>query len=240
MYIYIYMHTDIYINIYRQSHTHAHTHLQILCVDRSTSNEEHLRHILKPSHYSKVQCRVAFIRNMKKRNIIVCDMALYMWHASSRAKQKKNLAPQQNATPCGFHTCDMKLLHMTWLFTCVTWLCICMTQLKPLTAANCSATSPSFVWHDLSTCSFVWHDSFLCVTCLIRMCATTPKFKCATTRLFILSKCSAVSPSYVWLMHMRDMTENFYWCICVTWLKNSCGVATISRLLKNIGLFCRI
>jgi len=46
-----------------------------------------------------------------------------------------------------------------------------------------------------------------------------------------------------WLIHMCDMTHSYVWhdsFIRVAWLIDPRGLATISRLPKNIGLFCRI
>ena len=89
------------------------------------------------------------------------------------------------------------------------------------------------------THSFMWHDSFKCVTWLIQMCDMThsnvwhDSFICVT-----------------WLIQMCDMTHSYVWhgsseCVHVThsnvWYDSNriYGLATISRLLENIDLFCK-
>jgi len=71
-------------------------------------------------------------------------------------------------------------------------------------------------WHDPCTCdmthSHVWHDSFSCDT-------GHDAFTCLTCDM---------TDSYVWLMTWE------------AWHTYTYGVAMISRLLKIIGLFCRI
>jgi len=90
------------------------------------------------------------------------------------------------------------------------------------------------------TRSCMWRDSFMCVTWQIDVCDVTrscvwhDSFMCVT-----------------WLVHVCDVTRSCGWrdsFMCVTWLIRSnrtidhtdyYRVATISRLLKIIGLFCK-
>ena len=89
---------------------------------------------------------------------------------------------------------------------------------------------------------YVWHDPSVCVTWLICMCAMTrlwvleplpntnmvcvtwPMCVCDITHMYVLRKTK-----------MCGMTRPYV----LEPLPNTHGVAAISRLLKNIGLFCK-
>jgi len=82
---------------------------------------------------------------------------------------------------------------------------------------------------------YEWVDTFRCVTWLVSVCDMTHLY--VRHGAFICG---------TWLMHGCDVTQLCVWhdsFICVTCLIcmcdmiHSCGVATISRFLKIIGLF---
>ena len=103
----------------------------------------------------------------------------------------------------------------------------------------------------------VWHDSSICVTWLIYMCDMTqqpPPFRApdyTVIRVTWLINTYDMTDSYVWhdslicaawLMHMCDMTHPHVWHICMryrAYLHVLYGVATISSLLKIIGVCCK-
>ena len=147
-------------------------------------------------------------------------------------------------------------------FLCVTWL----LHTCPITHAY--VWHDSFfgvIWLILlraTNHSYVWHDSFMCVTWLIYVCDMThlcvwhDSFMCATHDSFI---------RVTWSIHVCDMTHAYvhdmthsrahvthHSCIyvqrvfiyifffCRAQVSPSLyGVATISRLLKIIDLFCK-
>jgi len=88
---------------------------------------------------------------------------------------------------------------------------------------------------DRGTGPFAW--SFICVTWLIHMCATThshvchDSFICVTwlIHMFYMTQSLVwLDPLYVtWLIHMCDMTHSYVWhdsFICVTWLIHMCDM----------------
>jgi len=167
-------------------------------------------------------------------------------------------------------TCVTRLIHMrdmthshVWhdSFTCVTWL-IYMRHLTHLHVWHDSFTYVTRLIHMCDmTHSHMWHDSFTCLTWQIHMCDLTHRrpLKVSWPTLARWSWLKTMSR----LREMRDLTRSYVWhdsFVCVTWLVGMCdltrwyvwhtllvcvtrhtyGVATISRLLKVIGLFCRI
>jgi len=106
------------------------------------------------------------------------------------------------------------------------------------------------------TYSYMWHASFIYVTWLIHICDMTHLYMWHDSFIYV-----------TWLIHTYDMTHSYMWhdsFIYVTWLSygwsihmcamildgiliHMCamklsleyGVATICRLLKIIGLFCK-
>jgi len=145
-----------------------------------------------------------------------------------------------------FCVCDMDHFGVWHFCVCVTWLSV--------------RHDYSCVWRDsfmcdvivcatwiISACDMthfcvgvplacVWHDSFMCVTWLIHVCDMThscvwrDSFMCVTGLIlcwYNWFQCVA------WLVRVRVFAMNN---TCeTTWY----GVATISRLLKIIGLFCK-
>jgi len=107
----------------------------------------------------------------------------------------------------------------------------------------------SYVWVWIISHSFIY-DAFICVTWLIHMCYMTHSY--VWHDAFTMLWCVSQSFTCVtWHIHVCDMTPSHVWhdiFIRATWLIHACGmihslcygVATISRLLKIIGLFCRI
>jgi len=114
------------------------------------------------------------------------------------------------------------------------------------------------------TQSYVWHDSFTCVTRLIHMPYVTDSHVSLDSQAAVKSVVTDVGEmvlaqddeqvaSNAW---HDSMTRSYVWhdsFVCVTWLVGMCdmpclyvsqdthmGVPTISRLLKNINLLCRI
>jgi len=118
------------------------------------------------------------------------------------------------------------------------------------------------------THSYAWYDAFICVTWLIQMCDMVRSYVCHNSFICmprLVHTCDMSRSETIrwhvhgsrqtficvtWLTHVCNMTHS-----CVTWLDSryvrqdsficllrSCsyGVATISRFLKIIGLFCRI
>jgi len=108
--------------------------------------------------------------------------------------------------------------------------------------------------------AYVWHDSFICVTWLIHMCDMTHSY--GWHRLIHMCNMTDLSVRHdslirvTWLVYMCNLTDLCVWhdsFICnfsymrhgsIIWrsrLIHTCdyGVATISRLLQIIGLFCK-
>ena len=98
-------------------------------------------------------------------------------------------------------------------------------------------------------------DLYICATWLVHVCDMTPSYmdaekepqpwllshytranECGSMSHFIrVNECSDQEPHIVLFVLRRDSF------ICVTWPSyTGYGVASISRLLKNLGLFCRI
>ena len=103
------------------------------------------------------------------------------------------------------------VMHMS--FTCVTWLIhVCV-------ATRSHAMRLLFIW-DVPPW-YVWHDSFMRVAWLCYKCDVTDSCACDTNDAEVSSDLFMCTK---WHMYVRDMTY---------------GVATISRLLKIIGLFCK-
>ena len=105
------------------------------------------------------------------------------------------------------------------------------------------------------THSYVCHDSFICVTWLIHMCDTNMNDDVAhvnESRRTYEWDMSHIRMSHV--EHMNESCHTYDWVMLhirmsqVTHKKESCrtyewdmyGVATCSRLLQMVGLFCRI
>jgi len=149
------------------------------------------------------------------------------------------------------------LIHMTWFVpTCHAFGTVVTSKTHTLKFEKASgATLPgsfmwelghsceNLVWHHFFvrvawlihtfdwTSSFMWHDSAMCVTWLIHMHAMTHIYT---------HSCTHTSRTHTYTHTHR--------LIHVTWLRHMChmphpyvcyGVATISRLLKIIGLFCK-
>ena len=158
------------------------------------------------------------------------------------------------------HMCDMTHSYV-WhdTFICVTWLIhICdMT--------HSYVWHDSFIcvtWHihmcDM-THSYVWHDAFICVTWLIHMCGVAHSYawQAVIDKALVKDKDKRVQTAEQFLALLATVPLHFtptapiglsMWhdsfisvnwhdpSICVT---SAYGVATISRLLKIIGLFCK-
>ena len=100
-----------------------------------------------------------------------------------------------------------------------------------------------------------WHDSFMCVTWLIHMCDVAHTHVtwlmytwhdsriCDMTHTYVIfGPCVRdMAHSYVpWLMHRWHGAFIWKWLIHTWHGAYVYGLATMSRLLKIIGLFCRI
>jgi len=112
------------------------------------------------------------------------------------------------------HMCHDSLIHVTWRIH----MCD-MTHRAPHTHRRICHT---FLWWTVvpvlrdMTHSCVWHDSWICVPCLMHICAMIHSYVCHES--FICVK---------WLVHMCDMTHLYVWhdwFICVTWLIHICDV----------------
>ena len=144
------------------------------------------------------------------------------------------------------HTCETSRIHMCDMndsFICVTW---------PMDADYLLQLGHM---HDAAH-PYVWRVSFICVTWLIHMCDMTWLIHMCT---WLIHMCD-MTHSHLWhdsftcvkrLNHMCDMTLSYVWrdsSTRATWCFHMCdvthpyvyGVATMSRLLKMIGLFRRI
>jgi len=143
-----------------------------------------------------------------------------------------------------------------------------MTQHTPLCTSHrfhvkkIRPTTFSCVEHDSFMRGHVWgkthsrgdhlcHDSFICVTWLIHTCGVTQScvgydsVMCGAwlIHVWVVTHSLACHDSFMrwppvtWLLRVYSMTHS-----CVYGMTHSCvryGVASISRLLKIIGLFCK-
>jgi len=141
---------------------------------------------------------------------------------------------------CRIQMCDMTHSHVWYsAFICVTWrIHMCdMTFSHMRHDSFLHATYWIFVYMFCAshicvcdmTLSQEWHDSFPCTTPLIHMRAMTRCYICVT-----------------WPTHISDTNHSYLhhdFFLCATTKHTSqvftYGVASISRLLKIIGLFCK-
>ena len=183
----------------------------------------------------------------------LCDVTCsYVWHDSFICTTWRDSCMCVTRTACSYvwhdsficvtwltHMCDM-IHSYVWhdSFICVTWL-----------IHMCDVTH-----------SYLWHDSLICVTWLIHMCESL-NHMCDMTHSYahVTRSCEGRDSFCI-----RDMNHSFVWhdsFMCVTWLVRMrnmtrtwtsrydvthfmCvtrwyGVATISRLLKFVRLFCK-
>jgi len=166
-----------------------------------------------------------------------------------------------------FHTCDVTHWYVcrdsfkcgTWLvfvsrdtaMNCLYWIvCIvfmCVTWLIHMCDGSCFlveehrdelSREAAFVRRRSSqacdmTHSYVWHDSFVCVAWLFHTCDVTHWYMCRDSLICV-----------PWLIHMCDVIH-----MCFEGHRDELsreaaslryGVATVSRIDKIVGLFCRI
>jgi len=172
-----------------------------------------------------------------------------MWHASSRICLSYMWC-LVDVRPDSF-ICDMICQYVTWLVN--IWHASFISNMSVWsmcdTADKCSSAKRLI---------YMWHDSFICdmthwyVACLIDMwydllICDTAEWYSEVKRLIYMRhdsyKCDMTHSSVTWLNHlrhnsfMRDMTHSY-----ATWRREGWGygVATVSRIDKIIGLFCRI
>jgi len=131
-------------------------------------------------------------------------------------------------------------------------------QKRPIILRSLLIVATPYTWD--MTHSYVWHASFICVTWLIHMCDLTDSYVWHDSFMrvtWLIHMCDTTH-SYVWhaswripiretrLIHMCDMPHDVFLYVrhdsfvCVRSWRRAYGVAPISRLLKIIGLFCRI
>ena len=133
------------------------------------------------------------------------------------------------------HMCEM--IRLPWLIhMCdVTHLCVDHVSTVTWLVSTWDVTH-SCVWliHMCDmTRQYVRCDSLICVTWLIHMCDMTRLYGRHDSSIYV-----------TWLIHMCDMTPSHTSCDTHRYhlrnnLINAYGVATIGRLLKNKGLFCK-
>jgi len=131
-------------------------------------------------------------------------------------------------------TCE-NVCGMTHLFICGVWL-IFVTLL----VQTCDIAT-SCMWHSYSC---MWYDSFRRDR---PHCTKKTREYVRVTWLMHLNVCHDSSICVTWLVHMCDMTRSHVWycyfmyvpCLLSARSPSLYGVATISRLTKNIGLFCK-
>jgi len=100
---------------------------------------------------------------------------------------------------------------------------------------------PTLIFTNMySRTSYVWHDSFIFVTWLIHMCGMTHSYVWHDSFICV-----------TWLIHTGDMTHSYVWHdsshshtqehVLKNIFSRTCtyAVATIGRLLKILGLFCK-
>jgi len=182
--------------------------------------------------------------------ILMCDMTdSYVWHDLFIYMTWLILAirPLRHSFICAtwlIHTCDMThsdsttttaLIHLckvtdshVWhdSFIYVTWLIhICAMTHSDYT------TTTALIYLCKMTDSHVWHDSFICLTRLIQICDT-----------WLIQTIRPLQHSFIgvtWLIlcvwHDSFRQYDHYSIHSFVWY----GVATISRLLKIKGLFCK-
>ena len=88
--------------------------------------------------------------------------------------------------------------------------------------------------------SYVRHDRFIRAACLIRMCDMTDSYVCHASFICVtclIHVCDSVTLHLVCSWASTRVTWCFHIHIHIN--RNKYGVASISRLLKIIGLFCK-
>jgi len=85
------------------------------------------------------------------------------------------------------------------------------------------------------TYSDAWHDSFRYMTCVC-VCVS---LSCSPKRSWFRSLSLACSPTAIFPISPCDMTLSHVWLDSLMCVTSYGGVATISMLLKIIGLFCK-
>ena len=127
---------------------------------------------------------------------------------------------------------------------CVTWLIhmfhICTWLIHMFHMCVTTHSCVSYVWHNSFICFISVHDLFICFTCVTWLIHVDEAF------LFVVlatSQCCKFlggqsTPPFYRRLQFEMQTQSifgFIWCLPL-W----CRVATTSRLLTIIGLFCRI
>jgi len=152
------------------------------------------------------------------------------------------------------YACHDSFICVTWLVlmcamthtsVCVLWLMravakhgrrVVLAQV-PWLIHMCAMTL-SYVWHDPSICamthSYVWHDPSMCVPWLIHMCDMTRSYQSNTWCVYVRRS----SHVYIYIRVMSQIWMSLWFRVLLTNI--AYVVATVSRIDKRIGLFCRI
>jgi len=143
--------------------------------------------------------------------------------------------------------CDMTNSYV-WhdSFICVTWLTH-MCDMPHSYACHDSLICVAWLFHLCAmTHSYEWHNPCIYVTWLIHTCAMILSHTCDMTHSYV---CHDSLICVAWLFHVCAMTHLYEWIThsyiyanehCDTWViiaNEHYGVATISPLLKIVGLF---
>jgi len=225
-------HTRIHAHTYTYSHTSNNSCLTNECV---------ICHI-RTSHVPQIGMSCAMNMNESSPRYIVCR------------PQK-----QTSHVPHLIHMCDMntyikRVMSQTSSIR-ATWLIHMCDMTHPYVRKH-----RSYVWHDSCTC-VTWLIHMCDMTTYIKRFMSQTSFTCVT---WLIHLCDMIILSVTWLINMCDMTTHIDRVMSHKWLhspspaSHSCvrhytfvwhlfgaahcmsyGVATISRLLKCIDLFCK-
>jgi len=225
-------HTATHCSILQHTAPHWHIHVWHLAYGVTHSYATWLicdmTHMWHDSYVTWLICEMTHMWHDSYVTWLICDMT-HMWH--------------------DWLTCDMTHSCVTWLicdvtysyvsldtlsdaFMCVTWRRI-VRHIRMCHLTHSSVIGFMHVCDVTHAC--VWRDSCICVTWLIHVCDVThscvwhDSFMCVTW-LTLICTC-------MWrdTLIRHPNTNKWYLSVRGTWY----GVATISMLPKNKGLFCK-